>query len=406
MSRPATLKVGNTSYWTIMTYTSAGVLVDADSTPTVVVYKNGSLTADVVTVTKRSATTGIYDAYYNPASETEGDCFTIQETATISSQAYVQSWNFEVLAAERGTDNSSPSRYYTFADSSGTDYVDVYTEIGVVKNLPKVQKAIVRLKLSGTASSSSDWRLKLHVPSGNPSSGFDLLDGVTLPTSLSNYILQAEVDITSCDNVDGSWSIVFEDFNYYGSVLSINDAAVEFSDVPIPSVGGDATAANQTAISNAIAALNDFDPLNDTVANVTLVATTTTNTDMRGTDGANTVTPNTIAPDNAGITANGTAISSLNNITVQQVWDALTAGSYASGSFGERLLTSQGTHRTVQVTGSNHVAADVHEFQNDSITASAIAADAVTELQTGLVTVGTAFTYTNGAGDTHNVTIS
>ncbi len=87
MSRPATLKVGNTSYWTIMTYTSAGVLVDADSTPTVVVYKNGTLTADVVTVTKRSATTGIYDAYYNPASEAEGDCFTIQETATISSQA-------------------------------------------------------------------------------------------------------------------------------------------------------------------------------------------------------------------------------------------------------------------------------------------------------------------------------
>jgi hypothetical protein len=107
MSRPATLKVGNTSYWTIMIYTSAGVLVDADSTPTIVVYKNGSLTADVVTVTKRSATTGIYDSYYNPSSEVEGDCFTIQETATISSQAYVQSWNFEILAAERGTDGAN-----------------------------------------------------------------------------------------------------------------------------------------------------------------------------------------------------------------------------------------------------------------------------------------------------------
>ncbi len=155
------------------------------------------------------------------------------------------------------------------------------------------------------------------------------------------------------------------------------------------------------SVGNDVLALNDFDPASDTVANVTLVATCTTNSDMRGTDGANTV-----APDNAGITANGTAISSLNNITVQQVWDALTSGSYASGSFGERLRTSQGTQRTVQVTGSNHVAADVHEFQNDAITAAAIAADAVTELQTGLVTVGTAFTYTNGAGDTHSVTIS
>ena len=406
MSRPATLKVGGTSYWTIMIYTDAGVLVDADSTPTVAVKKNGTAVADVVTVTKRSATTGIYDAYYNPASESEGDCFTIEETATISAQAYVQSWNFEILAAERGTDDSSPSRYYTFANGSGTDYADAYTNRDVAKNLPKVQKAIVRLKISGNASSSSDWRLTLNPPTGNPSGGFDLLDGVTLPAGFSNYILQAEVDLAACDNVDGSWYVVFEDFNNYGSVLSIADASVQFSDVPIASVGGDATAANQTSISNAIAALNDFDPSSQTVANVGLVAVTTTNSDMRGTDGSNTVVPNTIAPDNAGITANGTAISSLNNITVQQVWDALTSGSYVSGSFGERLLVSQGTHRTVQVTGSNHVAADVHEFQSDSITAAAIAADAVTELQTGLVTVGTAFTYTNGSGDTHNVTIS
>lgn len=41
-------------------------------------------------------------------------------------------------------------------------------------------------------------------------------------------------------------------------------------------------------ISDEIAALEDFDPDNDAVANVTLVDTTTTNTDMRGTDGANT----------------------------------------------------------------------------------------------------------------------
>jgi len=38
-----------------------------------------------------------------------------------------------------------------------------------------------------------------------------------------------------------------------------------------------------------------FDPAVDAVANVTLVAITTTNTDMRGTDGANTTTPPTTA---------------------------------------------------------------------------------------------------------------
>ena len=41
-----------------------------------------------------------------------------------------------------------------------------------------------------------------------------------------------------------------------------------------------------------------FDPATDTVANVTTVATCTTNTDIRGTDGANTV-----APDNTSIAA-------------------------------------------------------------------------------------------------------
>ena len=107
MSRPATLKIGSTSYWTIMTYTDAGVLVDADSTPTVTVRKNGVANADIVTVVKRSATTGIYDAYYNPAGESEGDCFTLEETATISAQAYQNAWNLEILAVERGTDNAS-----------------------------------------------------------------------------------------------------------------------------------------------------------------------------------------------------------------------------------------------------------------------------------------------------------
>lgn len=164
MSRPATLKVGNTSYWTIMTYTSAGVLVDADSTPTVVVYKNGTLTADVVTITKRSATTGIYDAYYNPASEAEGDCFTIQETATISSQAYVQSWNFEVLAAERGTDNASTfdaasDAVVTDAASRTASQADVSAlataaSIAALNDFDPVSDAVVNVTTVGTVTNA------------------------------------------------------------------------------------------------------------------------------------------------------------------------------------------------------------------------------------------------------------
>lgn len=55
------------------------------------------------------------------------------------------------------------------------------------------------------------------------------------------------------------------------------------------------SADNDTKIS----ALNDFNPTSDAVANVTLVGTTTTNTDMRGTNSANTVVPPSVAQFNA-----------------------------------------------------------------------------------------------------------
>ena len=100
-------------------YSDSQVLVDADSTPTVAVRKNGAAVGDAVTVTKRSATTGIYDCSYNPAGEAEGDQFTLEESATVSSQVYENSWSVAVEAVERGTDGAS-----TFDASSDTVTTD------------------------------------------------------------------------------------------------------------------------------------------------------------------------------------------------------------------------------------------------------------------------------------------
>jgi len=78
------------------------------------------------------------------------------------------------------------------------------------------------------------------------------------------------------------------------------------------------------------------------------------------------------------------------------IYAALPADHTVSGSYGARLLLALNTAREVKVTGagSGHVAADVHEFQPDVITAAAfatnwltaagLAADAVTEIQSGL----------------------
>lgn len=111
--RPKILHVGGILYWVIRTRNpDTQVLKDADSTPTVAVRKNGASVGDSVTITKRSATTGIYDCSYNPAGEVEGDEFTIEESATVTgtttgSATYANSWEFTVIAVERGTDGAN-----------------------------------------------------------------------------------------------------------------------------------------------------------------------------------------------------------------------------------------------------------------------------------------------------------
>ena len=98
------------------------------------------------------------------------------------------------------------------------------------------------------------------------------------------------------------------------------------------------------------------------VSRVTLVDTTTTNTDMRGTDGA----------------------------ALASAWTATRAG------YMDSVLLAVNSNRTVQVTGSHHVAADIHELQTAVITAdkfaanwltaAGTAADYITELQTAIGT--------------------
>lgn len=61
------------------------------------------------------------------------------------------------------------------------------------------------------------------------------------------------------------------------------------------------------------------------------------------------------------------------------------------------LIAANANQRTVQVTGSNHVAADIHEtqpnsiheaaFEADAFSARVLAADAVSEIQSGLATL-------------------
>ena len=90
------------------------------------------------------------------------------------------------------------------------------------------------------------------------------------------------------------------------------------------------------------------------------------------------------------------------------IWDEATSGHTISGTYGGRIVRATNSNTEVQITGSNHVAADVHEFQAgvitagdfaaNSITASALAADAVTEIQSGLATAANLLIVSDGVG--------
>ena len=68
------------------------------------------------------------------------------------------------------------------------------------------------------------------------------------------------------------------------------------------------------------------------------------------------------------------------------VWDEAMSGHTASGTYGARIVRSLNSNNELQLTGSHHAAADVHEFQTDVLTSDAIAASAITEIATGVRT--------------------
>jgi hypothetical protein len=88
-----------------------------------------------------------------------------------------------------------------------------------------------------------------------------------------------------------------------------------------------------------------------------------------------------------GNVENQTTTVALTNTTINTgaivtgVYAALPADHTVAGSYGARFILALNNNRVVQITTSHHAAAKVHEFEPNAITANAIAADAVTEIQ-------------------------
>jgi len=303
--RPTNFKVGNTIKWSIRTYTDEGLLVDADSTPTVSVYKNGVSVADVVTVTKRAATTGIYDCSYDPAGEVEGDTYEIAETAVVSTDSYENAWSIVAEAAERGTDNAS-----TFDASTDTVTTDAASRTAAQADVSGLatQTSVDSIDTDLQAVGSEVSTILADTNELQQNQGdWATATGFATPSDLSGLATQSKlIQVESKVDVVDSNQDAF--MNVLTTQVLVNQINIESKidgvdtnvDTLISEKGdwvtatGFATpadiAASQGVVTNAIGNLNNFDPANDVVANVTLVDTTTNLTNGGGGGGGGDAT--------------------------------------------------------------------------------------------------------------------
>ena len=294
MGRPAKLLSGNTLYWTIRLYSDSQVLVDADSTPTVAVRKNGASTADAVTVTKRASTTGIYDCSYNPAGEAEGDQYTLEESATVSAVAYENNWTVVVAAVERGTDGANTVTPNTVApDNAGiaangnaiaglNDFDPSADTVANVTTVGSVTSAVTTDAASRTASQAdvSALATSASIAALNDLSQADIRTSVGLASANLDTQLG---DIPTVSEFEARTLVAASYFDPSADSVTTDAASRTASQADVSAL---ATAAS-------IAALNDFDPATEQV-----VAS-----NMRGTDNANTIAPVDVSADVTAVKA-------------------------------------------------------------------------------------------------------
>jgi hypothetical protein len=160
------------------------------------------------------------------------------------------------------------------------------------------------------------------------------------------------------------------------SGLSTLDAAGVRTAVGLASANLDTQLADLPTVSEfearTLVAAAYFDPATDAVANVTTVGSVSGSVTV-GTNNDKTGYSLATAPPTAAAIADA-------------VWDEGTAGHTTADTYGGRIVRSINSNVGVQITGSNHIAADVHEFQADVLTSNATAASFVTEVQSGLAT--------------------
>lgn len=187
-----------------------------------------------------------------------------------------------------GLNNLSAADVNAEVDTALADY-DAPTRAELTSDISTVTAAISGLN----DISAADVRTELSTELGRIDVAVSTRNSVA-PDNASIAAILADTDELQSNQGDWATATGF-------STHSAADVYTEFT-----------TGSNEDVFKADISTLSTFDPATDTVARVTLVDTTTTNTDMRGTDGAVT----SIGTVDANITqVNGVGVTNISEFT-------------------------------------------------------------------------------------------
>lgn len=293
--------------------------------------------ADIPTVSEFNARTLLAANYFDPTTDTVANVTTTANLTTNNDKTgYSISGTLTTLdaldTAQDTQHSQTQSDIAALNDIAATDIVSngaITTLAGAVVNVDTVDTTTTNSDMRGTDNAALASALSTHdgkLDTVDTNVDAILVDtGTTIPAQISalNDFDPAtdEVDLGSikgtaltetnagdlANNVSQFYDVnptttkTVDDVGVAGSGLTqqnVRDAMKLAPTAGAPAAGSvdehlddilaDTNELQSDDVPGLIAALNDFDPTTDTVANVTLVATTTTNTDMRGTDNAAT----------------------------------------------------------------------------------------------------------------------
>ena len=178
----------------------------------------------------------------------------------------------------------------------------------------------------------------------------------------------------ACDTTSGVWTYAptQAETDAESFLLAVYKSASTSAQVTV-ATSASASAGYSGVDWSKVTAATSTVSLSGTTISTTQVVASVTNAVTVGTNNDKTGYSLTVTPPTAAAVADA-------------VWDEATSGHTTAGTYGGQIVRSTNSNVTVQITGSNHIAADIHEFQADVLTSAATDATFVSEVQSGLAT--------------------